>query len=338
MGSEILMAKVAGDAQAAQISTMTGNSYVVTKVTAVKNGLGSWLFLNPVSSAGAVSSGTTAIKLEGTRQMIQLTPLVGKTVVVGKSPVVAAGAGKWLVIKPVTGVAAKGAMTVGLGTAWGGLAAGSSLDKTVLLKLEGGRAATQVAMLKGQTFVVADPVVAGKGVGKWLFLKPVGGGVGGQDLIAIKLSNTKAAAAVPSMVGKTVTIGKSPMVAGKISKWLVLKPAFGATGKAAVAGGISGGKFVTAAMTTGKSAAGSAMAGKAAMAGAAAAKTAAASGTIWSGTGLGLGLGLGLGAWGPALVIGAATAGGYYLLSKRRKDDREIAKEALPPGLEAAIA
>lgn len=336
MVPEILMAKVAGEVQAAQISTMAGNSYVVAKVTAAKNGLGSWLFLNPVSSTGAVGSGTTAIKLEGTRQLIQFTPLVGKTVVIGQSPMVAAGAGKWLVVKPVAGMAAKGAMVVGMGAAGGGLAAGSSLNKMVMLKLEGGRAATQVAMLQGQSFVVADPVVAGKGVGKWLFLKPVGGSVGSQDLIAIKLSNGKAAAAVPSLVGKTVTIGKSPMVAGKISKWIVLKPAFGATGKTAF--GIGGGKFVTAAMTTSKGAAGSAMTGKAAMAGAAAVKTAAASGTIWTGTGLSLGLGLGLGAWGPALLIGAATAGGYYMLSKRKKDDSEIAGEVLPPGFESALA
>ena len=60
------------------------------------------------------------------------------------------------------------------------------------------------------------------------------------------------------------------------------------------------------------------MTGKAAMAGAAAVKTAAASGTIWTGTGLSLSLGLGLGAWGP-LLIGAATAGRYYMLSKRKK-------------------
>lgn len=338
MVPEILMAKVAGEVQAAQISTMAGNSYVVAKVTAAKNGLGSWLFLNSVSSTGAVGGGTTAIKLEGTRQMIQITPLVGKTVVIGKSPMVAAGAGKWLVLKPTTGIAIKGVMAAGLGTAGGGFAAASSLDKMVMLKLEGGKAATQVAMLQGQSFVVADPVVAGKGVGKWLFLKPVGGSVGSQDLIAIKLSNGKAAAAVPSLVGKTVTIGKSPMVAGKISKWIVLKPAFGATGKVAVAGGFGGGKFVTAAFTTGKGAAGSATAGKMAMAGAAAAKTAAASGTIWTGTGLSLGLGLGLGAWGPAMLIGAATAGGYYMLSKRKKDDSEIASEELPAGMESALA
>ena len=123
---------------------------------------------------------------------------------------VAAGAGKWLVVKPVAGMATKDAM-VGMGAAeadWPRV----SLNKMVMLKLEGGRAAAG-AML--QDSPSSSPIGGRRqGVGKWLFLKPVGGSVGSQDLIAIKLSNGKAAAAVPSLVGKTVTIGKSPMVAG----------------------------------------------------------------------------------------------------------------------------
>ncbi len=344
MVPNIIMAKVAGTAQAAQINAMAGKTYVVGKVTVAKKGLGSWLFLNPTGGAGA-AGGTTAIKLEGTRQMAQLTPMVGKTVVVGKSPMVAGGyAGKWIVLQPTVGAAAKGVAVAGAGAAGmgaGNAAAASGLDKMVMLKLEGGRQATQAAMLQGKTFTVVNPMVAGKGAGKWIFLKPAGGGTG--NLVALKLSGGKTAAAVPSMVGKTVMIGKAPMVAGgNAGKWLVLQPAIGAAGKAAAGAGTAGaGKFMTAGATVSKAgggikvaaAAGKGVVGKTAVT--AAAKT-AATGTIWTGTGLSLGLGLGLGAWGPALLLGAATAGGYYYFN-HKKNDEALEESQEPDDIEAAL-
>lgn len=352
MAPNIIMAKVAGTTQAAQINAMAGKTYVVGKVTAAKKGLGSWLFLSPTGGAGG-AGGTTAIKLEGTRQMAQFMPMVGKTVVVGKSPGVAGYMGQWIVLQPTVGAAAKGAAVAGVGAAGmgaGKTAAASQLDKMVMLKLEGGRQATQAAMFQGKTFTVVDPMVAGKGAGKWIFLKPAGTGAGAGDLVALKLQGGKTAAAVPSLIGKSVTIGKAPMVAGSSAgKWLVLQPSIGAAGKAAAGAGTAGaGKFVTVGATLGKSApaaaagikgsvaaaAGKGVVGKTAVT-AAAAKT-AASGTIWTGTGLSLGLGLGLGAWGPALLLGAATLGGYYYFSRKKKDE-DLEENKDPDDFETAI-
>ncbi len=360
MPPSIIMAKIAGTKQAATINAMAGKTFVVGKVTAAKQGLGSWLFLNPAGGAGA-AGGTTAIKLEGARQMAQITPLVGKTVVIGKSPMVAGGIGKFIVLQPLAGAAAKGAAVAGVGAAGvgaagmgaGQAAAASQLDAMVMLKLEGGRQATQAAMIQGKTFTVVNPMVAGKGVGKWIFLKPAGAGPGAGNLVALKLQGAKTAAAVPSLVGKSVTIGQAPMIAGgNVGKWLVLKPTIGVAGKAVAGAGTAGaGKFVTVSATvsksapvagagikgsvaaaagkgaigktavTGAAAAGKGAIGKTAVTGAAvAAKSAAATGTIWTGTGLSLGLGLGLGAWGPAILLGAATLGGYYYFSRKKKD------------------
>ena len=158
MPPSIVMAKIAGAnqaAQAAQINTMTGKSFVVGKITAAKQGLGSWLFLNPVGSTGA---STTAIKLEGKRQMAQISPLVGKTVVVGKSPLMAGGISKFIVLQPLAakGAAVAGAGAVGaagmgaagMGAANGGAA--STIESMTMLKLEGGRQATAATMLKGK--------------------------------------------------------------------------------------------------------------------------------------------------------------------------------------------
>ena len=44
----------------------------------------------------------------------------------------------------------------------------------------------------------------------------------------------------------------------------------------------------------------------------------AAAGTLWNGKGLSLGLGLGLGAWGPFLLVSAATLGGYVYWKRKQ--------------------
>ena len=144
------------------------------------------------------------------------------------------------------------------------------------------------------------------------------------------------------MIGKSVTIGQAPMVAGgNVGKWLVLKPSLGAAAEktGAGVGTIGGGKFMTVGMAKSVPAAGAgikssavAAAGKGAIAkgatgkgavAAAAAKSTVATGTIWTGTGLSLGLGLGLGAWGPALLLGAATLGGYQYFKGKKNDEED---------------
>ncbi|MBF0116111.1 MAG: hypothetical protein HQM04_13870 [Magnetococcales bacterium] len=111
MAVETMMFKLSGAAQAAQVPMLAGKSFTVGSTVATGDGLANWIFLNPVAGSGT-NSGMVALKLEGARQTGQLSALIGKTVTVGKSPVGAATAGKWLVLQPgITGSAAKVGMT-----------------------------------------------------------------------------------------------------------------------------------------------------------------------------------------------------------------------------------
>ncbi len=297
---EVVMAKLDGVAQTSQLSALAGKSYTVSKVTTAGNGLGSWMFLSP--KGGGAAGKMVALKLEGTTQ---LTSLVGKSVTVGKAPT-AMGAGKWLVLYPGAKTAAAGA-----GIAGAGVAKTAAASKMTMIKLEGARQASQMSGMTGKSFTVLKPTsAAGQGAGKWLFMKPVAG----SDIIALKVKGG-ATSQISSLVGKTVTVGKAPMVAGGTSKWMVLHTG----GAAAKAGGAMvpvGGMMKTAAFKTAATTAPAAGTAGTAMAGAAT-KTAAA-GTIWQGTGLSLGLGLGLGAWGPAILGGALAAAGYGVYRYRK--------------------
>ncbi len=150
-----------------------------------------------------------------------------------------------------------------------------------------------------------------------------------------------------SLVGKSVTIGQTPAVAGgKVGTWLALKPAAGVTAAKATGGAVAcpvvkakavamtapAAKFQTVALTTAPAAkaATGATAAKGAAAGATAAKSAVAGGTIWKGTGLSLGLGLGLGALGPIIIAGVGVTAAYgYWRSHREEALEEASDEAL---------
>ena len=331
MVAEIIMAKVADAAQATQLPALAGKSFTVGKVSAAGNGIGNWLFLVPQGSAGAAGKGALAVKLEGSRQMAQLTALVGKPVTIGKAPTAIGAASKWLVLHPGSGIAAKGlvAASAGTGAAGAGVAAkGMGASQLVMLKLEGARQAAQVSALSGKSFTVAKASATGNGASNWLFLKSTGGA--GQKMVALKVQN--GATQLPALVGKTFTVGKCPMVAGNAAKWMVLQPTSGiaaksVAGSALAAKGAANVPCITGLGSTGKAAvlngAGkTALGGKAATATAAATKAASATGTIWTGTGLSLGLGLGLGAMGPVLVGGLAAAVGYGVF-RYRKDRME---------------
>ncbi len=336
MVPEIVMAKIEGGAQAVQLKAMAGKSFTIGKITTAGTGLGSWLFMAPEGSAGALGKGTIAVKLEGTRQMAELTSLVGKSVTVGKAPVTAAGAGHWLVLHPNAGLAAKG-IAGAAGAAGKGLA-GSEM---VMMKLEGATQAAQLPMLTGKSFTVVTPPMVGKETINWLFLKPTGGaGLAGKDLVALKVQH--GAAQLPALVGKTVTVGQSPLVAGNAGKWLVLQTGAGMSTKAAAATAVAAksvymAKGVTVAGTVSKGAATAktAIAGKT-LAAATAAKGAAAGGTIWTGTGFSLGLGLGLGAFGPVLLGAAAAAAGYGFY--RHRQDLEITDTELEEAVAEATS
>ncbi|GAB6052408.1 hypothetical protein JCM17960_12280 [Magnetospira thiophila] len=319
MAAELVMAKLAGAAQATKVAGMTGKSYTVGKVATAGKGLTSWLFLTPTGGVGE----TVALKLEGARQATELSTMVGKTVTVAKAKGMAGmGVSKWLVLKPM---AAKGAVAAG---AAAGAAGAAGTAKAVgggsitMIKLEGARQATMAAGMAGKSFTVLDPITMGQGAGKWLFLQPT---AGGSKIMALKMAT---AGQANGLIGQTITVGKAPMMAGKISTWMVVKPSAGAVAAKAATGGAM---MKTAAMvnkgacaTMGKTVAlvqpaatGTVAKAAAGTGGAMATKTAAA-GTIWTGSGLSLGLGLGLGAWGPALLGGAVAAAGYGLYKRSR--------------------
>ncbi|MEO5337054.1 MAG: hypothetical protein H7841_09190 [Magnetospirillum sp. WYHS-4] len=304
MVAEIVMAQVDGATQAAQLAALAGNTYTVGNVSTSGQGLGSWLFLTPDGGAGS----TVALKLESARQVTELSALVGKSVTVAKAPVVTGSTvGKWLVLKPLAGGTVKAA------------AAGSSLS---LLQLEGAKQGLHASSLVGKTFTVINPPMLGKGASKWLFLQPVGGG----DIVALKTAD---AASATSFLGKTVTVGKAPLMAGDPgTTWLALKPVASATATKATASGSALAKaaaLTKPAVGLSKIAVGS---GKA-IVGATAVKTVAA-GTIWTGTGLSLGLGLGLGAWGPALLAGVVGLAGYgYYRNRRARAEGDDMIEAI---------
>lgn len=337
----LLMAKVDGAASAAQLPLLAGKSFTIGKVTTANNGLSSWLFLAPQNGAG-ISAGSVALKIEGVKQASVLGTLAGQSVTVGQAPMTIGGASKWLVLHPGNGLVAKGLAAPVLGK-------GLVDSKMIMMQLEGTKQAAQLPLLAGKSFTVINPPMVGN-AGKWLFLKPTTGVVGG-DIVALKMKQS-AAAQTSMLVGKTFTIGSPPIVAGTGNawKWLVLKPtnggatavaAKGFTGAGATqatwwkigggvtssSGGVSNGgaAAVKAALTgaPGKTAAATTMAkgtGAAATTGAVAATGAAAgsSGTIWSGTGLSLGLGLGLGAMGPVILCGAIAVVGYGVYRYRQ--------------------
>ncbi len=115
--------------------------------------------------------------------------------------------------------------------------------ETVMLKLGGAAQAAQVPMLTGQSFVVGKTVATGDGLGKWLFLHPLSstGSAGGpgSGMVALKMEGARQTGLLSSMVGKTVTVGQSPMGTAAANNWLVLHPYMGGmAGKGAAAAGM----------------------------------------------------------------------------------------------------
>lgn len=306
MAAEIIMAQVDAATQTSQLLAMSGKTFTVGKVAAAGEGMRNILTLTPTGNAG----GAVAIKLEGARQMTDLAVLSGKTVTIAKPSMIAGGASNWLAIQPVSAGAAK-----------------ASASSATLIKLEGTRQGMQAASLTGQKFTIAQPMMAGKGAGSTLFLQPAGGG----DLVALKMAN--AAPTVSSMVGKSVTIVKAPLIAGGKTgtSWLAIQPTAAATtaklaSGASVATATSVGSGTvqakTIAMTTPLAPKAAVTAGSAVKGSGMGLAAATKSGSIWKGTGAGLGLGLGLGIWGPVIVAGVGVAAIYgYVRVNRSKEE-----------------
>ncbi|MBF0383835.1 MAG: hypothetical protein HQL69_22695 [Magnetococcales bacterium] len=319
--SETLLFKIEGVKQAAQVADISGQTFTVGKIsTAGNTGLAKWMFLEPTATG---AKGSIALKIEGTRQIAQLSGLSGKTVAVGASPATLGGTGKWLLLNTGKGAAAATGAGVGAGLK------GKTAAQMVLVKAEGGRQAVDTATLAGKTFtVMKPPMMEGVKTANWMFLKPAtGAGVAGEKIVVLEVQGGVGTTSVKSLIGKSYTVSKAPLAAGAAGpQWLAFKPATSIAGKGAIAATAAAkGK---AGVTTKGAAVAKAQTGKAAasLAGnpSSALQTAKAvgSGTIWNGKGMSLGLGIGLGAWGPIIALGVAVtsiaAYGYY---KNNKDD-----------------
>ena len=295
MAAGIIMAKVDAANQASQILAMSGKTFTVGKVAGTGNGVANLLTFTPT---GGQAGGTVALKLEGTRQMVDLAAMSGKTVTVGKPAMMAGGTNNWLAIQPVTVGATKA----------------SAASTASLIKLEGARQGLTAASLTGQKVTVVQPMLAGKGAGSTLFLQPAGGG----KLVALNMANNSTTTA--SLVGKSFTVGKAPLVAGKVggSSWLVLKPAVATktivTGTVVAAAPTVQAKTVAMTTTTPPKIAASST-------GIAKSSAVVKGGTIWKGTGAGLGLGLGLGVWGPIILAGVSAAAVYGYVRSRKDSE-----------------
>ena len=263
MAVETLMFKLEGLRQATQVSSLTGKTFTVGKVTTAGNGLGAglskWLFLTPEGASGS----TVALKIEGGRQAAQLAGLAGKTVTVGQSPTVIGGTGKWLVLSSGKGAATAAKVAAASATAakasagaTGVAAKGKVGTSMLLMQLEGTRQTAQMQLMSGKTFtVIKSPVLGGTAKG-WLFMKPASGvAVAGKDIMALQIQNGTAGN-LSGMVGKSFTLFKAPMAAGNATgSWIIMQPAAGvvakgAAGAAAVAAKGATAKGTVAAVTT----------------------------------------------------------------------------------------
>ena len=224
--SSMIMMKVEGAKQAVQLPMMSGKTFTIVKPMA---GAGdNMLALKPVGAMGAAGKGAGAagaagkgagamgaagkgagamgaagkgagaagaagkgvISLEIQGGGGKLGALVGKTFTVGKAPVVAGNAGKWLVLQPTTGAAAK-AMA---GTA---VAAPAVAPKAAVAK---------AIMVKG---------VAGGGVAEGAGVAAKGAGVAAKGAgVAAKAASGKAAVGMAGVAGSAKAAAGSTIWTG----------------------------------------------------------------------------------------------------------------------------
>ena len=310
MMQDLTLIKVESALQSSSVSALAGQTVTVTDVSA-RTKLAT---LVPTDGGGAVT-----VKLDATRQVAEMKALMGKTIVVGKSPAAVGGVGNWISLYPAAAQ----------------VKAGTAASQIVMMKVEGGMAAAQLPGLVGQTVTVAQPqVLAGTEAAKMVYLKTAGAN---GNLVALKVQNGLQA---KMLVGNSFMVMKSPVVGGPIGKYLVLTPISATTAKVA-AGGAMAAKFTPVAATkvvgVGGAATGAAAAtggGVAAVAGAAATNpiaAASAGSSILGAKGVGLGLGLGAGAWGPVILglIGAAGVASLVAYYKQRRYSSDLSDDEL---------
>ncbi|MEE8393364.1 MAG: hypothetical protein V3R66_03395 [Rhodospirillales bacterium] len=192
--------KIEQAAQASKIPSLIGKSFTVGKVSPVGDGINKWLVLQPNSATGsAAAKGTVMLKVEGGRQ---LPALVGKTVTVGKSPVLGATGTKWLALHPGAAMA-KGAA----GVAGAGAAGKGSLVMSV------NEANGQLQALTGKTYMIGKAPVMAEGGKNMLVLNPVAAAKGSAGAAGGKAVLAKTAIAGKA-VGKTMAVGTAVAAKG----------------------------------------------------------------------------------------------------------------------------
>ncbi len=106
--------------------------------------------------------------------------------------------------------------------------------QTLMFKMEAAQAANLSGMA-GKTYTVGKVSAVGTGMNKWLFLQPVANKAGA-GTVALKIEGGRQLAQIGGLVGKTVTVGKTPTIVGGVgAKYLVLHPAGSAAAAAAAA-------------------------------------------------------------------------------------------------------
>ncbi|MBF0456206.1 MAG: hypothetical protein HQL72_15485 [Magnetococcales bacterium] len=165
---------------------------------------------------------TLLFKINGINQTSQLPALAGKSFTVGNVSTTAnGGLANWLFLTPT------------------GSAAGQS---SVALKIEGTNQIAHLSSLAGKSVTVGkSPAIVG-GTGKMLLLTTGKGtavaatgaaaataaqGKTASEMVLVKLEGGRQAVDFSTMAGKTFTVMKPPMMGGKATSWMFLKPAAG---------------------------------------------------------------------------------------------------------------
>lgn len=311
---DLVLIKVESAMQSGQVGAMAGQTATVSSVSANTK----LATLVPTDGGASVT-----VKLDATRQVAEMKALLGKTVMVGKSPAAMGGVGNWISLYPAAAQ----------------VKAGTAASQIIMLKVEGGMAAAQLPGLVGQSVTVAQPqVMAGTKAANMLYLKTAGSNGGLMGLKVQSLMQAK------GLVGSTFMVMQSPVVGGPVGKYLVLTPISATTAKVAAGTAIAA-KFTPAAATVTKGAtvtaagAGAAGAGAAAVggggmmmaAGANPIAAASAGSSILGAKGVALGLGIGAGAWGPVLlgIAGVAGVASLYAYYKQRRYSSDLSDDEL---------
>ncbi len=163
MVAESIIFKAADGAQALQFSAMTGKTFAVNKVVNSGTGLLKWVVLVPKGGAGAAGGSAMVVKLDSARQAAEISGLVGKTVTVGKVPMLAGANSHWVLLQPVGGAGAAGAAGAAKSVAGKSVAAKTAVaGKSIAAKSGlGGAGAAAAGKSVGGKFLLAQAAANG---------------------------------------------------------------------------------------------------------------------------------------------------------------------------------